>query len=106
MSDELVDESESREEVADDAGLPPVPAGAALPASLTLAVLVTTPLHMSALRGDGSVATAAIGLLVAFAGALLLSALATWMVSAVDGDVPSAVGGNDGDDRDRRIMSC
>jgi hypothetical protein len=106
MSDELVDESESREEVAEDTALPPVPAGAALPASLALAVLVTTPLHLSALRGEGSVTTAAIGLLVAFAGALALSALATWMVSAVDGDVPRAVGGNDGDDGDRRIVSC
>jgi hypothetical protein len=109
MSDELTEEPE----VVDPADLgvtesdiPPIPASPVLPASLALAVVVSSPLHLAALRGEGSVPMAAIGFLVAFAGAMVLSALATWMVSAVDGEVPEATGGPEGDDSDRRIMPC
>lgn len=77
-----------------------------LAASLVVAVVITLPLHLSALRGEASVSGAMAAFAIALAVVWALGAALTWVISAVDGDPIPMQGGNDEDSSDHRIVPC
>lgn len=89
--------------------LEPAPAttgAGVLAGSLVVAVVVTLPLHLSALRGEASVAGAMAAFAVALAVVWVLGAVLTWVIAAVDGDPAPVQGGPLEDDGDHRIVAC
>lgn len=102
MSEELTEtESESATEA-----LPVASGGGVAAACLFVALAVTLPLHLAALRGEGSVPTALIAFSVALAVLWILSAVLTWLVGAIDGEPAPAPRGHDDEDPDHRIVPC
>lgn len=85
---------------------PPTTGAGAVSASLVVALVVTLPLHLAALRGEATASTAVAAFAIALAALWALGALLTWLVSAIDGDPAPAPRGHDSDDPDHRIVSC
>jgi hypothetical protein len=85
---------------------PPSSGAGVLSASLVVAVVITLPLHLAALRGEASVSSAMVAFAIALSVLLTLGALLTWLVSAIDGDPTSHTGGHDEDGPDHRIVPC
>lgn len=99
--------TESESETESTTGALPVASGGGVAAAcLFVALLVTLPLHLAALRGEGSVPTALIAFSVALAVLWILSAVLTWLVGAIDGEPAPAPRGHDDEDPDHRIVPC
>lgn len=85
---------------------PPTTGAGAVSVSLVVALVITLPLHLAALRGEGPASTAVAAFAIALAALWALGALLTWLVSAIDGDPAPAPRGHDEDDPDHRIVPC